>query len=116
MASPARLSVLVTISCSIALAVACGNATDSTFGSSGASGASGGNCFAPVDMYLMFDKSGSMGDPAGNGAPGDCNIGETKNSKWCRAINALSGYLNSPTAKDQSAALQFFSGDDAENC
>jgi hypothetical protein len=147
MAAPARVSVLVTISCSIALAVACGSGGDSTFGSSGgssgssgdgtsnggfgtgdggtsgassgasgASGSSGGNCFAPVDMYLMFDKSGSMGDPAGNGATGDCNIGDTKNSKWCHAINALSGYLNSPTAKDQAAALQFFSGTDNANC
>src|SRR4051794_14805674 len=148
MAIPARVSVLATISCSIALAVACGDSSDSTFGSSGnssnggtsgdgnsnggfgtsgasgggtsgasgASGTSGGSCFAPVDMYIMFDKSGSMGDPAGNGKPGDCNIGDTKNSKWCHAINALSGYLNSPSAKDQAAALQFFSGDDNPNC
>jgi len=67
-------------------------------------------------MYIVFDKSGSMGEPFGNGPPGDCNIGDTKNSKWCHAINALSGYLNSPSAKDQSAALQFFSGDDKPNC
>jgi hypothetical protein len=89
-------------------------------GTSGASGTSGGvdsgSCFAPVDMYIVFDKSGSMGDPVGNGAPGDCNIGETKNSKWCKAINALSGYLNSPAAKDQGAALQFFSGADNASC
>lgn len=94
-------------------------------GTSGASGTSGGgadggsdgaSCFAPVDMYIVFDKSGSMGDPVGNGSPGDCNIGETKNSKWCKAINALSGYLKSPSAKDQGAALQFFSGDDNANC
>jgi len=85
--------------------------------SSGASsGSSGGNCFAPVDMYIMFDKSGSMGDPAGNGSPGDCNIGDTVNSKWCHAINALSGYLNSAAAKDQGAALQFFSGPDKPDC
>lgn len=99
--------------------------TSGGFGTSGgASGASGGtsggadsgSCFAPVDMYIVFDKSGSMGDPIGNGAPGDCNIGETKNSKWCKAINALSGYLNSPAAKDQGAALQFFSGADNANC
>ena len=128
------------------LAAACGSSGDgSAFGSSGASGgggasgetasgggfgtsgasggasgtsggADGGSCFAPVDMYIVFDKSGSMGEPFGNGSPGDCNIGETKNSKWCRAINALSGYLNSPSSKDQSAALQFFSGDDNPNC
>ena len=75
-----------------------------------------GNCFAPVDMYIMFDKSGSMGEPTGNGAPGDCNVGETKNSKWCRAINALAGYLKSPQAKDQAAALQFFSSVDNPSC
>lgn len=91
-----------------------------TSGASGTSGSSGGadsgSCFAPVDMYIVFDKSGSMGDPAGNGVPGDCNIGETKNSKWCKAINALSGYLKSPAAKDQGAALQLFSGADNANC
>jgi von Willebrand factor type A domain len=78
-------------------------------------GADGASCFAPVDMYIMFDKSGSMGEPKGNGLPGDCTIGQTVDSKWCRAINALSGYLNSTSAKDQAAALQFFSGN-AANC
>lgn len=132
--------------CGFALTAACGESGgDSQFGSSGSSGASGasggasgasggsssfggsssgngeggagdGNCFAPVDMYIMFDKSGSMGEPTGNGAPGDCNVGETKNSKWCRAINALSGYLKSPQAKDQAAALQFFSSVDNPSC
>lgn len=67
-------------------------------------------------MYIVFDKSGSMGLPKGNGAVGDCKIGENVNSKWCKGINALSGYLNSQSAKDQSAALQFFSGNDNENC
>jgi hypothetical protein len=86
-------------------------------GTSGTSGASGGgSCFAPVDMYIMLDKSGSMGDPAGNGKPGDCDIGDTVNSKWCHGINALSGYLNSASAKDQGAAIQFFSGDDGADC
>lgn len=75
-----------------------------TSGSSGEGGASssgdGGNCNAPVDMYIMFDKSGSMGN--------DCNIGATTNSKWCRGINALAGYFKSAGATGQSAALQFF--------
>jgi von Willebrand factor type A domain len=139
-------SVAVVCSSLTLLALACGSSgDDSAFGSSsgsqntsgnasggtsgfgtsgsGTSGASGGDgggdggsCFAPVDMYIVFDKSGSMGDPIGNGAPGDCNIGDTKNSKWCKAINALSGYLKSPAAKDQGAALQFFSGEDNANC
>src|SRR5689334_10438887 len=132
MRSSACLASLAVVCCSIAvLAAACGSsADDSAFGSSGSSGSAGasggasnggfgtsgtsgnGSCFAPVDMYIVFDKSGSMGDPVGNGAPGDCNIGDTKNSKWCHAINALAGYLSSPSAKDQSAALQFFSGAD----
>ncbi len=145
MQSSARLLALATVTCSIAVAVACGSSDSSEFGSSGGgssgtsgdntsnggfggtsgtsglgeggtSGSSGENCFAPVDMYIVFDKSGSMGEPVGNGAPGDCNVGQTVNSKWCRGINALSGYLNSPAAKDQSAALQFFSGADQENC
>jgi hypothetical protein len=67
-------------------------------------------------MYIMFDKSGSMGEPQGNGSPGDCTIGQNVNSKWCHAINALSGYLNSTSAKDQAAAIQFFSGDDDFGC
>lgn len=90
--------------------------TSGASGTSGTSGADSGPCFAPVDMYIVFDKSGSMGEPIGNGAPGDCNVGDTKGSKWCRGINALAGYLNSPSAKDQSAALQFFSGDDNVSC
>ena len=115
-----------------------GNTSGASGGASGASGASGGTsgfggtssgssgdadgggdgatCFAPVDMYIVFDKSGSMGDPAGNGTAGDCNIGDTKNSKWCHAINALAGYLDSAQAKDQSAALQFFSDVDNPSC
>ena len=79
------------------------------FGSSGASTSSSSgsvadanpaNCIAPVDMYIMFDRSGSMG--------ADCNIGDSTSSKWCRAITALSGYFKSAGAKDQGAALQMF--------
>jgi hypothetical protein len=77
---------------------------DSPFGSldSGKDGAGGdgSSCYAPVDMYIMQDRSGSMGN--------DCNIGQTTNSKWCHAINALSGYLNSASASGNAAALQFF--------
>jgi hypothetical protein len=70
-------------------------------GEGGASGGEGGSCSAPVDMYIMFDRSGSMGT--------DCVIGDTKTaSKWCRAVNAMSGYLKSAGATGQSAALQFF--------
>lgn len=144
MRSPFRPLVLGVVTALVALA--CGTSEDgSSFGSSGGAsggngngqgtfggngsgdgssggdggnggGADGGNCYAPVDMYIVFDKSGSMGDPAGNGAPGDCNVGENVNSKWCRGINALSGYLKSTSATDQGAALQFFSGNDNAKC
>jgi hypothetical protein len=83
-----------------------GGLTDSPFGSgdgtTSGDGASndGSGCYAPVDMYIMQDRSGSMGT--------DCNIGQTVNSKWCHAINALSGYFNSPSAAGNAAALQFF--------
>lgn len=110
---------------SAAIVVACGseNATDD--GSSGTGSSSGmpsgsssfggstsgggvdsgddgnpANCLAPVDMYIMFDRSGSMGM--------DCNLGQTVNSKWCKAINALSGYFKSTGSTGQAAALQFF--------
>ncbi|HEY1954461.1 MAG TPA: vWA domain-containing protein [Polyangiaceae bacterium] len=72
---------------------------DSGSGGDGTTG-DGGSCYAPVDMYIMQDRSGSMGN--------DCNIGGTTNSKWCHAINALSGYFNSPNAAGNAAALQFF--------
>src|SRR2546423_908833 len=62
---------------------------------------SGDACYAPVDMYIMLDRSCSMGS--------DCNIGDTTtNSKWCHAVNALSGYFNSTSATGNAAAMQFF--------
>lgn len=77
------------------------------FGSSGTSSsgapqedANPANCKAPIDMFVMFDRSGSMGN--------DCTIGANVASKWCRAITALSGYFNSAGAKDHAASLQFF--------
>jgi hypothetical protein len=83
------------------------NPVDSPFGfidtgssSDGSSSGDGGSCYAPVDMYIMQDRSGSMGS--------DCNIGSNTNSKWCHAINALSGYFQSAGSTDQAAAIQFF--------
>jgi len=61
---------------------------------------SGDACYAPVDMYIMFDRSCSMGN--------DCNIGDKTNSKWCHAVNALSGYFTSSSAAGNAAAIQFF--------
>ena len=51
-------------------------------------------------MYIMLDRSCSMGN--------DCNIDSGTNSKWCHAVNALSGYFNSTSATGNAAALQFF--------
>jgi hypothetical protein len=124
----ARLPILGVLGLTAAaIAIACGSSTDGSGfdpdggASSGSSGASSGSsgfgtssgstdgsttnndgaaCSAPVDMYIMFDRSGSMGN--------DCNIGQTTNSKWCRSINALSGYFSSAGSTDQAAALQFF--------
>lgn len=133
MTNRARLLSAFGIVTTLSIAIACGSETGSDGSSGGASSSSGGEsssgfgssgtnsssgssgddndaaaCFAPIDMYIMFDRSGSMGN--------DCNIGDTTGSKWCRAINALSGYLKSPSAKDQGAALQFFSEQDSPNC
>jgi hypothetical protein len=84
-----------------------GGTSGGQFGSSGsgeggASSGEGGNpgdCNAPVDMFIIFDRSNSMDD--------DGNIGTT-NSKWTRGVTSLSGYFNSNDARDQGAALQFF--------
>ncbi len=83
------------------------NGNNNTTGDGGGGLGDGANCFAPVDMYVMFDRSGSMHEPL-EGDTGDCNVGQNVESKWCRAINALSGYFNSAGAKGQAAALQFF--------
>jgi hypothetical protein len=113
----------------VTVAVACGSDGDVTpGGSSGSSGSSGdqssgilggagdggdpnadgggnnpGDCKAPVDMYIMLDRSKSMSNDQNQ----DGNIGET-GTKWERAITALSGYFHSDASKDQAAALQFF--------
>jgi len=54
----------------------------------------------PLDMYIMLDKSGSMGT--------DCNIGATTASKWCYAVNALNGFFTSTSAPGMGVALQYF--------
>ncbi len=126
-----RLHLGIVLAVGAAMVVACGSSgPDSAFGSSGGtsggtsgasggtsgsssfggtsggadgggtSGADGGSCSAPVDMFVMFDRSGSMGN--------DCKLGDTTASKWCRSINALSGYFKSMGSTDQAAAIQFF--------
>jgi hypothetical protein len=70
------------------------------FGNDGGGSGDSGNCYAPVDMYIMQDRSGSMGT--------DCNVGDMINSKWCHSVNALAGYFNSQSASGNAAAIQFF--------
>ncbi len=62
-----------------------------------------------IDLYVMLDKSGSMFEPSTN-KTGDCNVGQTVNSKWCKSINALATYFATPSPSGNRAALQFFSG------
>jgi hypothetical protein len=54
----------------------------------------------PLDMYIMLDRSGSMGS--------DCNIGSTTTSKWCYSVNALYNFFNAPTSAGMGVALQYF--------
>jgi hypothetical protein len=119
-----KLSLSVVLVVGAAAFIACGSgATDgSEVGSSGGAGAGSGTsggtfgrpvggdgganendgaaCSAPVDMFIMFDRSGSMGQ--------DCKLGDTTASKWCRSINAVAGYFKSAGAATQAAAIQFF--------
>jgi hypothetical protein len=53
----------------------------------------------PLDMYLILDRSGTMSP--------DCKIGEKTNSRWCHAINAVSGFFNAPTSNGLGVALGF---------
>jgi hypothetical protein len=63
------------------------------------SGGNSGTCSGLVDMFIILDRSNSMGS--------DGNIGTT-NSLWTRAVTALSGYFNSQGATGHAAAFQFF--------
>ena len=60
----------------------------------------------PLDIYLMLDRSGSMST--------DCNVTwpnpPSTGSKWCRAINAIAGYVQDVGSEGNRAAIQFFSG------
>lgn len=88
-----------------------------------------------LDMYIVFDRSGSMRQGAGcnanvmgqtnvceavppSTAEGDCPIdlmnapGGT--SKWCLATNALARFFTAPTQLDVRVAFQFMSPDDSD--
>jgi len=58
----------------------------------------------PLDIYLMLDKSGSMGT--------DCNVGSTTASSWCHAINAIGGFVSDSSSAGMRVSLGYFSGDD----
>lgn len=55
---------------------------------------------APLDMYVMLDRSGSMGT--------DCNVGSSTTSKWCYSINALYNFFQAPSSAGTGVALQYF--------
>jgi hypothetical protein len=57
----------------------------------------------PLDMYVILDKSGSMGS--------DCNVGSGSTSKWCYAVNSLYNFFSAPSSAGTGVALHFFSGD-----
>ncbi|MCL2825364.1 MAG: VWA domain-containing protein, partial [Polyangiaceae bacterium] len=75
----------------------------------------------PLDIYFMMDVSTSMSSPAGTGSSGDCNAlypftTPTVNSKWCKAINGVAGYVSSPEAKGNRTAIGYFSHFTATTC
>ncbi|MBW2526396.1 MAG: hypothetical protein JRI23_19605 [Deltaproteobacteria bacterium] len=75
----------------------------------------------PLDIYFMLDASTSMSSPAGTGTAGDCNVDTNNftpsvNSRWCKAINSIAGYVSSPQAQDNRAALCFFRRYSNYNC
>lgn len=82
-----------------------------------------------LDMYIVFDRSGSMAEipgvmnpqntnnqvrwPEPDGYFGDCPVdtdaatGPSQQSKWCLATNALADFFAQPTMEDVRAAFQF---------
>ncbi len=104
-----------------------------TTGSGGTGGEGFKDCEADVsmaesvglDMYIVFDRSGSMAlrpppndsnrdrirIPDPGGLLGDCPVDlvnpPAQDSKWCLATNALARFFTAPTLLDVRAALQF---------
>lgn len=72
----------------------------------------------PLDMYVLFDRSGSMNLPQSMPGPssatggGDCNVGDGVFSRWCHSINSLDAFFGSPEATGTGVALQFFPAGD----
>jgi hypothetical protein len=74
----------------------------------------------PLDIYFMLDASTSMSEPVGDANKGDCDatppFTPAKASKWCKAINAVAGYISSPNAAGNRAAIQYFRHYTSHNC
>jgi hypothetical protein len=111
----------------IALLVACGGSSGSVFGDGNNSSGSGNNngssgdqgsfstdpvgtnaacvtslksaSLPPVNLVLMYDKSGSMGDPAEGGDP---------NQKWIPVNTGMKAFFSDPASAGYNASLQFF--------
>jgi hypothetical protein len=67
---------------------------------------------------IILDASLSMVEPGYStrqAAQADCNVDETpiKDSKWCRAINALMDFFEAPTSVGTGVAFRTFTGDEA---
>ncbi len=62
-----------------------------------------------VNLVLMYDKSGSMGDPAEGGDP---------SVKWIPVNTGMTAFFSDPASSGYSASLQFFPapGDVAATC
>lgn len=73
-------------------------------GSGGAQQSCSGPTFeapaTPVDMYVMFDQSSSMGDPLPMSNP--------PTTWWAAAQQAVTNFVNDPRAAGASVGIQFF--------
>ena len=62
-------------------------------------------------MFLILDESGSMSQPFDNNdSRGDCDVGETTNSRWCNSINSIHGFFADETSVGTGVSYAPFSG------
>ncbi|MFO0550585.1 MAG: vWA domain-containing protein [Polyangiaceae bacterium] len=81
--------------------------------SSGGSTGQGGECAGdeygaekvPLDIYIMLDQSGSMGDPDSNGAV-----------KWDSCASAIGQFVNQPAAAGIGVGIQYFPVPNGVSC
>jgi hypothetical protein len=74
----------------------------------------------PLDLIIVVDRSGSMNEPEWSSREwqeADCNIdeGTVKDSKWCRAINALMDFFESPSSVGMGVGFRTYAGEE-EDC